>query len=159
MLLNMRNMSFNISSKIVVAYWLLPQYFIYGMNLHLTFSLTTCHPIFYFILTELLTLQEGGARPSIHRSHSVPVLSKDGSITQLDSLGGVFLVIPTTPHIVKETVLTTLNTCTKNDNGNFNLLLVFICSQNPSHLPTKAQHTIPTPNPPSKTNKETENFN
>ncbi|XWS55812.1 hypothetical protein CRYUN_Cryun09bG0032400 [Craigia yunnanensis] len=31
--------------------------------------------------------QKGGARPPIHRSHSVPVLNKDGSITQLDSLG------------------------------------------------------------------------
>ncbi|XWS55814.1 hypothetical protein CRYUN_Cryun09bG0032400 [Craigia yunnanensis] len=65
--------------------------------------------------------QKGGARPPIHRSHSVPVLNKDGSITQLDSLGGVFLVIPTTPCIVKETVLTTSNTFTKNDNdGNAN---------------------------------------
>ena len=100
----------------------------YGMSLNLTFTLIMCHPISYFILTELLTLQKGGARPSIHRSHSVPVLNKDGSITQLDSLGGVFLVIPTTPHIVKETVLTTSNAFTKNDNGNFNLQIVFICS-------------------------------
>ncbi|XWS66896.1 hypothetical protein CRYUN_Cryun05aG0240400 [Craigia yunnanensis] len=60
--------------------------------------------------------QKGGARPPIHRSHSVPVLNKDGSITQLDSLGGVFRVIPTTPRAVKGTVLTTSNTFTNNDN-------------------------------------------
>ncbi|XVF76464.1 hypothetical protein PTKIN_Ptkin13bG0268400 [Pterospermum kingtungense] len=65
---------------------------------------------------ELLTLQKGGALPPIHRSHSVPVLIKDGSIMQLDSLGGVFRVIPTTPHAVKGTVLTTSNTSTKSDN-------------------------------------------
>ncbi|XP_022748265.1 uncharacterized protein LOC111297925 isoform X2 [Durio zibethinus] len=60
--------------------------------------------------------QKGGARRPIYRSHSVPVLIKDGSIMQLDSLGGVFRVIPTTPGAVKGTVLTTSNTCTKNDN-------------------------------------------
>ncbi|XWS43599.1 hypothetical protein CRYUN_Cryun16bG0118200 [Craigia yunnanensis] len=60
--------------------------------------------------------QKGGARPPIHRSHSVPVLNEDGSITPLDSLGSVFRVIPTTPRAVKGTFLTTSNTCTKNDN-------------------------------------------
>lgn len=85
-----------------------------------------CHPIFYLILTELLTLQKGGAGPPIHRSHSVPVLNKDGSITQLDSLGGVFRVIPTTPRAVKGTILTTPNTFTKIDNGNFNLQIAYI---------------------------------
>lgn len=106
------------------------------MSLHLTFTVTTCHPIFYFILTELLTLQKGGALPPIHRSHSVPVLIKDGSIVQLDSFGGVFRVIPTTPRTVKGTVLTTSNTFTKNDNGSFSLLFVFTCPFNPSYLPT-----------------------
>ena len=87
-----------------------------------------CHPIFYLILTELLTLQKGGARQPIPRSHSVPVLIKDGSIMQLDSLGGVFRVIPTTPGAVKGTVFTTSSTCIKNDDGNFNLQVVFIFS-------------------------------
>ncbi|KAE8657739.1 Binding protein, putative isoform 4 [Hibiscus syriacus] len=61
------------------------------------------------VLTELLTLQKGGASgPPIHRSHSVPVLNEDGSITQLDSLGGVFRVIPTTPQAIKGTVMETM---------------------------------------------------
>ncbi|EOY07808.1 RING/U-box superfamily protein, putative isoform 5 [Theobroma cacao] len=64
--------------------------------------------------------QKGGAGPPIHRSHSVPVLNKDGSITQLDSLGGVFRVIPTTPRAVKGTILTTPNTFTKIDNDGNN---------------------------------------
>ncbi|XWS59689.1 hypothetical protein CRYUN_Cryun08bG0143500 [Craigia yunnanensis] len=62
--------------------------------------------------------QKGGARPPIPRSHSVPVLIIEGSITQLDSLGGVFRVIPTTPGAVKGTVLTTSSTCIKNNDGN-----------------------------------------
>ncbi|OMO73524.1 Zinc finger, RING-CH-type [Corchorus olitorius] len=60
--------------------------------------------------------QKGGAVPPIHRSHSVPVLIKDGSIAQLDSLGNVFRVIPTTPRPVKGTVLTTSNSFSKVDN-------------------------------------------
>ncbi|XP_039022344.1 uncharacterized protein LOC120154754 [Hibiscus syriacus] len=59
--------------------------------------------------------QKGGASgPPIHRSRSVPVLNEDGSITQLDSLGGVFRVIPTTPQAVKGTVVTS-NIITKSD--------------------------------------------
>ncbi|XP_044473362.1 E3 ubiquitin-protein ligase MARCHF7-like [Mangifera indica] len=50
----------------------------------------------------------GGQRP-IHRSHSVPVLIIDGSIRQLDSLGGVFRVIPSTPHMAEGTATTTSN--------------------------------------------------
>ncbi|EOY07804.1 Binding protein, putative isoform 1 [Theobroma cacao] len=68
----------------------------------------------------LLSSAKGGAGPPIHRSHSVPVLNKDGSITQLDSLGGVFRVIPTTPRAVKGTILTTPNTFTKIDNDGNN---------------------------------------
>ncbi|XP_039062892.1 uncharacterized protein LOC120207514 isoform X1 [Hibiscus syriacus] len=60
--------------------------------------------------------QKGGAAgPPIHRSRSVPVLNKDGSITQLDSLGTVFRVIPTTPQAVKGTVVTTSNIITNSD--------------------------------------------
>ncbi|XP_044486847.1 uncharacterized protein LOC123211923 isoform X2 [Mangifera indica] len=53
---------------------------------------------------------KGGARLPIHRSRSVPVLNKDGSIRQLDSLGGVFRVIPATPHIAEGTATKTSNT-------------------------------------------------
>ncbi|XVF07926.1 hypothetical protein REPUB_Repub06bG0181400 [Reevesia pubescens] len=60
--------------------------------------------------------QKGGPRPPIPRSHSVPELNKDGSLTNLDSLRGVFRVIPTTPGAVKGTVVTTSNIVTKNDN-------------------------------------------
>nr|KJB16803.1 hypothetical protein B456_002G248600 [Gossypium raimondii] len=60
--------------------------------------------------------QKGGITgPPIHRSHSVPTLNKDGSITQLDSFGGVFRVIPTTPRVVKGTVVTTSNIVIKSD--------------------------------------------
>ncbi|TYH32361.1 hypothetical protein ES288_A01G246000v1 [Gossypium darwinii] len=64
--------------------------------------------------------QKGGITgPPIHRSHSVPTLNKDGSITQLDSFSGVFRVIPTTPRVVKGTVVTTSNIVIKSDmNGN-----------------------------------------
>ncbi|XP_031284432.1 uncharacterized protein LOC116143153 isoform X1 [Pistacia vera] len=53
---------------------------------------------------------KGGAQLPIHRSHSVPVLNKDGSVRQLDSLGGVFRVIPTTPRMAEGTATTTSNT-------------------------------------------------
>ncbi|MBA0551437.1 hypothetical protein Golob_022321 [Gossypium lobatum] len=60
--------------------------------------------------------QKGGITgPPIHRSHSVPTLNKDGSIMQLDSFGGVFRVIPTTPRVVKGTVVTTSNIVIKSD--------------------------------------------
>ncbi|GMI64676.1 hypothetical protein like AT3G09760 [Hibiscus trionum] len=60
--------------------------------------------------------QKGGAAgPPIHRSRSVPELNKDGSITQLDSLGAVFCVIPTTPQAVRGTVVTSSNKITKSD--------------------------------------------
>ncbi|XP_047330393.1 uncharacterized protein LOC124933981 [Impatiens glandulifera] len=36
----------------------------------------------------------------IHRSRSVPVLYKDGIIRQVDPLGGIIRVIPTTPRVV-----------------------------------------------------------
>lgn len=42
---------------------------------------------------------KGRVQLPIHRSHSVPVLNKDGSLRQMDSFGGVFRVIPATPRI------------------------------------------------------------
>ncbi|XP_021770598.1 uncharacterized protein LOC110734758 isoform X2 [Chenopodium quinoa] len=41
---------------------------------------------------------KGRVQLPIHRSHSVPALIKDGSVRQVDSFGGVFRVVPTTPH-------------------------------------------------------------
>ncbi|KAL2933156.1 E3 ubiquitin-protein ligase MARCH7 [Bienertia sinuspersici] len=49
---------------------------------------------------------KGRLQLPIHRSHSVPDLNKDGSVRQIDSLGGVFRVVPTTPR-VKDASLTT----------------------------------------------------
>ncbi|GLT69758.1 hypothetical protein SLA2020_418840 [Shorea laevis] len=62
---------------------------------------------------------KGEARPSIHRSLSVPVPNKDGrSMTQMDSFGGVYRVIPTTPRVAKETATTASNTSPENDGNN-----------------------------------------
>lgn len=47
--------------------------------------------------SKILNLQKNG---NIHRSQSVPDLIKG---TQSDSLGGVFRVIPATPHVEGET--------------------------------------------------------
>lgn len=58
-----------------------------------------------WFLTDFLTLQKGRLQLPIHRSHSVPVLIKDGSVRQIDSLGGVFRVIPTTPRVKDGTAL------------------------------------------------------
>uniref|UniRef100_A0A803NAV5 RING-CH-type domain-containing protein n=1 Tax=Chenopodium quinoa TaxID=63459 RepID=A0A803NAV5_CHEQI len=41
---------------------------------------------------------KGRIQLPIHRSHSVPALTKDGSIRQVDSFGGVFRVVPITPR-------------------------------------------------------------
>uniref|UniRef100_A0A803NQ38 RING-CH-type domain-containing protein n=1 Tax=Cannabis sativa TaxID=3483 RepID=A0A803NQ38_CANSA len=62
-------------------------------------------------MTELLYLVKGGTRIPIHRSHSVPVLTKDGSV----SLRGVFRVIPSTPRASEKTVLTAPSTPQKDD--------------------------------------------
>ncbi|XP_062117221.1 uncharacterized protein LOC133831068 [Humulus lupulus] len=62
-------------------------------------------------MTDLLNFVKGGTRIPIHRSHSVPVLTKDGSV----SLRGVFRVIPTTPRAAEKTVLTAPSTPTKDD--------------------------------------------
>ncbi|CAK7343016.1 unnamed protein product [Dovyalis caffra] len=40
----------------------------------------------------------------IHRSRSVPVISKDGSVRQLESLGGLFRVVPSTPRAAEGAV-------------------------------------------------------
>ncbi|KAI8556340.1 hypothetical protein RHMOL_Rhmol05G0245400 [Rhododendron molle] len=62
---------------------------------------------------------KSGTQLSIHRSHSVPVLNKDGSIRQGDSLSGVFRVVPTTPRAVEGTTATLTTSPTNNADGNY----------------------------------------
>ncbi|CAN0926888.1 hypothetical protein LINGRAHAP2_LOCUS35566 [Linum grandiflorum] len=47
---------------------------------------------------DLLSYAKGEAQLPIHRSRSVPVLNKEVSVRQMDSAGGLFRVIPTTPR-------------------------------------------------------------
>lgn len=49
---------------------------------------------------------KGGTFYPIHRSRSVPVLNKDGSVRQIDNLGGVIRVIPATPRVTEHNVPT-----------------------------------------------------
>lgn len=51
-------------------------------------------------------MQKIHTQVGIHRSHSVPVINKDGSIKQMDHLGDVFHVIPTTPQVAAECTAT-----------------------------------------------------
>lgn len=76
---------------------------------------------------DFLLLQKAGGQLPIHRSHSVPVLNKDGSLCS----GGVFRVIPTTPQVLERTVSKTSCTSPKDDNGNYAFQLSFtFCSHN-----------------------------
>ncbi|GAY53345.1 hypothetical protein CUMW_148600 [Citrus unshiu] len=65
------------------------------------------------LTTDLLNSAKGAPLP-IHRSRSVPLLNKDGSIRQIDSLGGVFRVIPTTPRVAEGSGTTSSNTFPSN---------------------------------------------
>ncbi|KAL9429291.1 hypothetical protein AB3S75_031160 [Citrus x aurantiifolia] len=65
------------------------------------------------LATDLLNSAKGAPLP-IHRSRSVPLLNKDGSIRQMDSLGGVFRVIPTTPRVAEGSGTTSSNTFPSN---------------------------------------------
>ncbi|XP_057984140.1 uncharacterized protein LOC131168600 isoform X1 [Malania oleifera] len=58
-----------------------------------------------------------GTQLPIHRSHSVPVINKDGILTQMDSLGGVYRIIPTTPRMPEETVATSNSNPTADPDG------------------------------------------
>ncbi|KVI09526.1 hypothetical protein Ccrd_012101 [Cynara cardunculus var. scolymus] len=49
------------------------------------------------------TMEKGWIQRPMHRSHSVPVLIKDGSIGEIESVGGVFRIVPTTPKVVQGT--------------------------------------------------------
>ncbi|KAJ0951051.1 putative E3 ubiquitin-protein ligase MARCH [Helianthus annuus] len=55
-------------------------------------------------------------QPPMHRSYSVPDLMKDGSVNQIESLGGVFKIIPATPKVAQGTLPTSnTNPTTKTD--------------------------------------------
>ncbi|KAG6430479.1 hypothetical protein SASPL_108548 [Salvia splendens] len=47
-------------------------------------------------------LSKGGCQLPMHRSRSVPVLYKEGSIKQMDNLGGVYRVVPTTLSVTEQ---------------------------------------------------------
>lgn len=38
----------------------------------------------------------------MHRSRSVPVLYKEGSVKQMDNLGSVYRVVPATPSVTEQ---------------------------------------------------------
>ncbi|XP_021666430.2 uncharacterized protein LOC110654672 isoform X2 [Hevea brasiliensis] len=59
---------------------------------------------------------KGFAQKPIHRSHSVPEINKEESIRQMDSSGGIFRVIPTTPRAAEVTVTTASNMSPRDDN-------------------------------------------
>ncbi|KAL2487460.1 RING/U-box superfamily protein [Abeliophyllum distichum] len=100
------------------------------MSIPRTFSLTN---IFTPIMTRTSSLPaahggntdikvdiaKGRTQLGIHRSHSVPVLNKDGSIKQMDYLDNVFRVIPTTPRVA-ECTTAPVATQTIDTNENYN---------------------------------------
>ncbi|KAJ9540233.1 hypothetical protein OSB04_026739 [Centaurea solstitialis] len=49
------------------------------------------------------TMEKGWIQHPMHRSHSVPDLIKDGSIGEIESSGGVFRIVPTTPKVTQGT--------------------------------------------------------
>ncbi|KAK9078627.1 hypothetical protein SSX86_002684 [Deinandra increscens subsp. villosa] len=49
------------------------------------------------------TMEKGWIQRPMQRSRSVPVLSKDGNIAHIESLGGAFRIIPTTPKVAQGT--------------------------------------------------------
>lgn len=53
--------------------------------------------------SDLQNADKGGNQFFIHRSHSVPELNKDGSLRQLESLGGVFRIISIAPTVTEGT--------------------------------------------------------
>lgn len=63
-------------------------------------------------------MQKGRHQLPIHRSRSVPVLNKDGSVKQMDHLGSIFRVISTTPRVTEPTAATSVPSVTI-DTGNF----------------------------------------
>ncbi|KAI3799502.1 hypothetical protein L1987_34801 [Smallanthus sonchifolius] len=62
------------------------------------------------------TIEKGWIQRPIHRSRSVPDMIKDGNMNQIESLGGVFRIIPTTPKVAQGTLPTiNVNPTTETD--------------------------------------------
>ncbi|KAF5750364.1 putative protein binding protein [Tripterygium wilfordii] len=59
---------------------------------------------------------KGAAQLPIHRSRSVPLLNDEGSIRQLDSLGGLFRVVPATPRGAEGPIRSSLIASPTDDN-------------------------------------------
>lgn len=87
----------------------------------LQFNFISIEYLYLFFFFQFLTLQKGEAQLPIHRSQSVPVINKDGSIY----LSGVIRVIPTTPQMPERAVTTTSSTSPVTDTGKFCVLIVF----------------------------------
>ncbi|GER54311.1 RING/U-box superfamily protein [Striga asiatica] len=65
------------------------------------------------------TSSKSGPKLSIHRSHSVPELNKDESVKQIDYLGSVYRVIPSTPKSTDQNMATSIpNAITDTDENN-----------------------------------------
>ncbi|KAI3809374.1 hypothetical protein L1987_25346 [Smallanthus sonchifolius] len=64
------------------------------------------------------TMEKGWIQQPMHRSRSVPDMIKDESITQMESLEGVFRVIPTTPKSAQGTHPTVNMSPTTDADGN-----------------------------------------
>ncbi|XP_025013169.1 uncharacterized protein LOC8284538 isoform X2 [Ricinus communis] len=59
--------------------------------------------------------RKGDAQKPIHRSRSVPMMDKEGSVRQIDPSGGIFRVVPTTPRPAEVAVTTTSSASPRND--------------------------------------------
>ncbi|XP_050228111.1 uncharacterized protein LOC126677499 [Mercurialis annua] len=57
----------------------------------------------------------GDAQKPMHRSHSVPVMEKEDSVRQMESSGGIFRIIPSTPRQAEIAVTTMSNASPMND--------------------------------------------
>ncbi|KAM7526219.1 hypothetical protein LguiA_016121 [Lonicera macranthoides] len=69
---------------------------------------------------DALNTSKSGTHLPIPRSHSVPELIKDGSVRQMDTLGVIFRVIPSTPRVPVGSLATSNATQTVNADGNVN---------------------------------------
>ncbi|OIT01322.1 PREDICTED: uncharacterized protein LOC109229612 isoform X1 [Nicotiana attenuata] len=64
---------------------------------------------------------KAGARHPIPRSHSVPTLIKDGTIKQMDYIGSIYRVVPSTPHVPRHDASSLNATPTLSADGNANI--------------------------------------
>ncbi|CAA0830467.1 RING/U-box superfamily protein [Striga hermonthica] len=65
------------------------------------------------------TSSKSGPKLSIHRSHSVPEFNKDESVKQVDYLGSIYRIIPSTPKSTDQNMATSIpNAITDTDENN-----------------------------------------